>query len=401
MIYKGRFTFFVATLSKYLAVIYIIVSKAFLPLGMINGSIRLVLLLILTCVTLFSENLKPKSNALLNTQLVFIFITSLSGLIVAKNVTYVLETIQSLSYEFLFGYCVYRVSVRERSIDWFAFAWVASCLILVGYVFITGGYTVGKLARLSINEATNVNSVGVLFTFGIWCILYILSNRKMAIIHLIGCVIIIALFLYYIIKTLSRKSLIASAFLLLFWFVFALIPYLKRMSVGRRLMIIFVSVGTVWLIYYKFASVFSTAYSSMSYRLQRLSEENITDMHRFDLILDACKVFFQHPIIGVGWNNYRYYSFSGQYSHNTYVEVLACTGLLGASLAYTMWWLQIKSILVSFRNKIDRLPMASILSLFLVLVFIDSVQIMYYNSTLLMIMNLLFVLCLISNAKRD
>ena len=131
--------------------------------------------------------------------------------------------------------------------------------------------------------------------------------------------------------------------------------------------------------------------------MQRLSEENITDMRRFDLIIDACKVFLQHPVLGVGWNNYRYYSFSGQYAHNTYVEVLACTGILGSSFAYAMWWVQIKSVYLAIKNRISKVLIANIISLFLVLVFIDAVQIMYYNSTLLMVMNLLFTLCAVSN----
>lgn len=397
----GNLTLSIATLSKYMAVLYIIVSKAFVPLGMISGSIRLALLLLLTLITLFSENMRLKGNVLLKIEFVLIVVTSLSGFIVATNKNYVLDTVQSLLYDLLFGYCVYRISVKEKSIDWFALAWVVSGLILVGYVFITGGYSVGKLSRLSINESTNVNTVGVFIAFAIWCVLYLMSNRKISVLHLVGGTIIIALFLYFIIQTASRKSLIASLFLIIFWIVFALHPHLKRMSVGRRLAIITFFLTAVWFIYYRFGSEFARVSASMSYRMQMLLEENITDMHRFDLIIDACKVFFEHPFFGVGWNNYRYYSFSGQYAHNTYVEVLACTGILGSSFAYAMWWVQIKSILVSVKNRIGRVQIANIISLFLVLVFIDAVQIMYYNSTLLMVMNLLFTLCTISNLNAN
>ena len=393
----GNLTLSVATLSKYIAVLYIIASKALLPLGMISGGIKLALLLLLTLITLFSENMRPKGNALLKIEFVLIIVTSVTGFIVAINKTYVLETIQSLLYELMFGYCLYRISVKEKSIDWFALAWVVSGLILVGYVFITGGYSVGKLARLSINESTNVNTIGVFITFGIWFVLYLMSNRKLSALRLIGGIITIALFLYFIIETVSRKSLIASLFLILFWIVFALFPYLKRMSFGRRFAIIIIFLVAVWFIYYRFGADFIRVSASMSYRMQRLSEENITDMRRFDLIIDACKVFLQHPVLGVGWNNYRYYSFSGQYAHNTYVEVLACTGILGSSFAYAMWWVQIKSVYLAIKNRISKVLIANIISLFLVLVFIDAVQIMYYNSTLLMVMNLLFTLCAVSN----
>ena len=190
----GNLTLSVATLSKYIAVLYIIASKALLPLGMISGGIKLALLLLLTLITLFSENMRPKGNALLKIEFVLIIVTSVTGFIVAINKTYVLETIQSLLYELMFGYCLYRISVKEKSIDWFALAWVVSGLILVGYVFITGGYSVGKLARLSINESTNVNTIGVFITFGIWFVLYLMSNRKLSALRLIGGIITIALF---------------------------------------------------------------------------------------------------------------------------------------------------------------------------------------------------------------
>lgn len=389
------------SLTKYLAIAYIIVSKALVPLGVVNGGTKLVLLLLLTSCTLWTESLKPYLNNLFRVEAVMIFVTTVTGMLIARNKGYVLDTMQSLVYEMLFGYCMYRISVRERKIDWFAYAWIITSIILVGYIYITGGYSDGKLARISINESTNVNTIGVFIMFGIWCVLYLLSNKKMSIIRTVAGVLTIAIFLYFIIQTVSRKSLIGSAFLIIFWLVFVLNPYLKRMSFGKRWVVITLIAGATGFIYWKFGAVFSDASIAMNYRMSKLTEENITDMHRAALIKDALRVFVKHPLFGVGWNNYRFYSAFGQYSHNTYVEVLACTGLVGSFLAYALWFIEFKQVLLIIKKRKNKVVLANIICLLIILLFIDAVQIMYYNSTLLMIMHMIFTLSVIGSLNNN
>ena len=398
---SGRLSITTNALSKYMAMIYIVAVKALLPLGIISGGIKLGLLLLLTIITMWSEKMKPQINRLFRVELIFIFVTTLTGIVVAKNIGYVLDTTQTLVYELMFGYCMYKISVTEKSVDWFAYAWIVSSLILVGYLFITGGYSAGKIARLSINESTNVNTLGVFFMFGIWFVLYLLSSNKMTISRVAISVSTIAIFLFFIIQTVSRKALIASIFLIVSWLSFILRPNLKKLNLGKRWAVIILMIVVLGLIYWRFGGAFSNAFVAMDYRMSKLSEENIVDMYRFTLIEDAFKVFTQHPILGVGWNNSRYYSIFGKYSHNTYVEVLTCTGLIGSLPAYSLWFIEIKRILLMIKMKSNRVILANTISLFFVLLFIDSVQIMYYNSTLLMIMHIIFTLCTVGIMKSN
>lgn len=55
---------------------------------------------------------------------------------------------------------------------------------------------------------------------------------------------------------------------------------------------------------------------------------------RLYLIDTAKQVWWDHPILGVGWDNFRYYNGLHVYAHNSYFELLACTGIIGFCLYY-------------------------------------------------------------------
>lgn len=55
---------------------------------------------------------------------------------------------------------------------------------------------------------------------------------------------------------------------------------------------------------------------------------------RIYLTRAAKEVWMNHPILGVGWNNFRYYNNLGVYAHNNYYEALASLGIIGFALYY-------------------------------------------------------------------
>lgn len=69
---------------------------------------------------------------------------------------------------------------------------------------------------------------------------------------------------------------------------------------------------------------------------------------RMYLIDTAMEVWFEHPILGIGWNNFRYCNELGLYSHNNYVETLACLGIVGFILYYCQ---HIRACLLTFTRK--------------------------------------------------
>ena len=67
---------------------------------------------------------------------------------------------------------------------------------------------------------------------------------------------------------------------------------------------------------------------------QRSGIGNSTESRMY-LVETAQKVWMEHPVWGVGWNNFRYHNALGLYSHNNYIEVLTCLGIVGFALYYS------------------------------------------------------------------
>lgn len=72
----------------------------------------------------------------------------------------------------------------------------------------------------------------------------------------------------------------------------------------------------------------------------RSGEEEMVDgstQQRMYLMQQGIQVWKEHPFLGVGWNNYRYYNDAKLYAHNNYVELLASLGIVGFLLYYAMF----------------------------------------------------------------
>lgn len=57
---------------------------------------------------------------------------------------------------------------------------------------------------------------------------------------------------------------------------------------------------------------------------------------RIYLMQAAREVWMSHPLLGVGWNNFRYNNSLGLYAHNNYYETLASLGIVGFLLYYSI-----------------------------------------------------------------
>ncbi len=63
---------------------------------------------------------------------------------------------------------------------------------------------------------------------------------------------------------------------------------------------------------------------------------------RIELIKESARLFFRHPITGVGMSNFEFVSGMGMYPHNNYGVIFAETGIVGAVLYFTplLWALR-------------------------------------------------------------
>lgn len=102
------------------------------------------------------------------------------------------------------------------------------------------------------------------------------------------------------------------------------IRYIEGTSLKRKLL--FVLIAAVACV----ASIDPITKSYDNSYLKVRSETKAKDDVRALLLQDAIKVGCQHPIMGVGPGNYVRYSFNRHFSHCTYTELFANTGVIGA-----------------------------------------------------------------------
>lgn len=100
-------------------------------------------------------------------------------------------------------------------------------------------------------------------------------------------------------------------------------------------------------------------------------------------IQDAFRVFLNHPIFGVGLDNYRFFSVFSMYSHNTYAEILACTGIVGGiafiAVIFSPLKVIVKEAVSGIRNKTRSVADSFNIILAVIFLYICMTQICIYN----------------------
>jgi len=74
---------------------------------------------------------------------------------------------------------------------------------------------------------------------------------------------------------------------------------------------------------------------------------------RIGMYSQAWNLFLEHPVFGVGFGTYYFYSGRYAYTHTAFMELLACTGLLGFVLYYGLiftLWRRLSRLLKAYRD---------------------------------------------------
>lgn len=160
----------------------------------------------------------------------------------------------------------------------------------------------------------------------------------------------------------------------------------KIKQIFERILLVACLFGLLWYLVFN-TNVF---YNTIGVRLNRtlmyfLSEGSTYDnstRERQYYISVARDLFLQHPIIGVGLNNFKThiaaigYSHVA-YSHNNYWELLSCLGITGAALYY---WFHVKLLTKLIKNNTKRRKTYTLSIIVLVLYIIcDYANVSYMN----------------------
>lgn len=222
----------------------------------------------------------------------------------------------------------------------------------------------------------NPNSLAIMLIFSIFLSLYYLDNgyvkRTAKWIHFIN----ILFGLYTIFLTQSKKGLIFSLLIILLFLVL-------KFSFKKAILAFVIICLTIYLSLNLgfFSDIIDnslTRLSNMIAALQGTDTSHGNSTHvRLEYIDKGLEGFYEKPLLGHGFDSFSYYN--GGYSHNNLVELLFCTGIIGAVTFYT--------IHLSLLTKVFKNRLPNILAAFLVvIVLMDTGLVSYsYKGTMLML----------------
>lgn len=228
---------------------------------------------------------------------------------------------------FVLSMTIANLSSDKRCVPWlygvFIILLIQALVYANSHIMIEGFDTATD--RLN-DEKLNANTVAY-YTFFVTFAIYELGNSfliKNRVIANIFRLLFLAMYgvsFTVAILTGSRQVLIIQIPLLA---LLTSIRYIEGTSLKRKLL--FVLIAAVACV----ASIDPITKSYDNSYLKVRSETKAKDDVRALLLQDAIKVGCQHPIMGVGPGNYVRYSFNRHFSHCTYTELFANTGVIGA-----------------------------------------------------------------------
>lgn len=178
----------------------------------------------------------------------------------------------------------------------------------------------GVVRAESINENPNIAARYMVFAMGV-LLAYLTTIRNWRnFVLVIGGATVLLLGIF---STASRGGVLAVGVLLLF----ALIVFLWRLRLSRVLFVVLSVVSVVAAIFYFFPQYPEGI-------IMRFTGAANPTGGRTELIEIGLRYFSERPLMGVGLEAFRYYDLSVTHrpSHNTYVGLLAETGIIGFML---------------------------------------------------------------------
>lgn len=184
--------------------------------------------------------------------------------------------------------------------------------------------------KLSMESGATVstNDIGSIMAFGCFAILFAfgVGNKSNIYKTLLKIAYIVAA-MSVISVAGSRKSILSIIILFALIFVFCGRDFFERMTSVQFVSIIIVGIVAAFVVYTYLLPYFedTNLYVRMFGRGAERTAQS--DESRLELYKMALTEFIRHPLFGLGYNNYSY--LHGSYTHSTYVEPLACSGVFG------------------------------------------------------------------------
>ena len=249
-----------------------------------------------------------------------------TSLLIAYDQSSSLHSVRQYIIYCIIMYAICLITNHKKSYAWLLkiinIAVMICCVHLVGWGH---HYTTNRIV-LSTNS--NPNLLGTILNLGLFVVLF---QTKMSIKSLTIYFPQICLLLYNIIMTGSRKSLIVSIALIIMW-SFSTSIYIKNTGNKKQkfavLILLLCAICALWYFYNTFV-----IHTAVIDRMQTMGNEESNGV-RIEMYKEALEIFYDKPLLGGGFDQYKFLSGRGGYSHSTYAEAIADFGFFGFVLYF-------------------------------------------------------------------
>ena len=343
---------------------YYILQGSFIPYGTI-----LFYALAFMCVILDAYKSNRMSRKTEIMYWIFYGVVSLALVSFAQSSSHVFSGLYKYAQRTALIVFIYYICSKESSIRFAINLLMTTAVSCAISILMTIDNITSRLS-LSTGADVSANDVGAILAFGCFAILQVnLEKIRSSTIRNLLKVSGIILCITVIFLTGSRKSIYAVILLWLLLFIMGVNDYWKNISPATFFSLTAVLIlASVWIS----DNLVPYMYETSLYNRLFGVDVDITvasDDGRMELYALALKDFWKKPIIGMGFNNFDF--LHGTYSHSTYVEPLANSGLLG--LLYLIPYVEIvkkqirlvRAYRYSSQNKLQQKEILSFLIVFL------------------------------------
>jgi O-antigen ligase len=304
---------------------------------------------------IYNVNLKDFFSFEISTYLIFLFYIISVGYIVTVHdkIEFINIILTFMQKSTLFIIIAIWVSIT-KSIKGISKIIVLNSILAGIISLINGNYVYG---RLSLSLADNPNDLAYIMLSGVIALLLIIPEIKFKNSWL--AILIIIFSNYIIFLTGSRKNLVISVICV---FLYILFQRSKLSFIKGLVKYIFI-IGIIIV-------VIGIGYSNLVQDSKLTRDASESDLVRIQMYNVGLDIFKDHPLFGVGFDGYKAISGMGTYSHSTYMEILANTGLFGFLLYFSIYLsIFIKYIKIIFRmeNSEEKVRVYQMLLLFMII----------------------------------
>ena len=291
-----------------------------------------IVLLLTGCVVtrmLYDGYLSVQGMPSLLKMFIVYFLYSFLGILVAKNISTLISSIITYGCFITVCFDCWYISFRKQDNRWlYRILKLVALVCAVQTVFFGQPYFNG-IEVITMSPTNNPNTLGFVLVIGILSFAIDMNLEKKSTFFFTMAADI--LMLYGIVLTGSRKCLLASVPIMLYWLFY----YVKTMRKERRQKELLIAIILITIAAFGCVKYISRDFqnSAVFERMTLLFSEGGTDT-RESLYRDAWEYFKTSPIIGIGFNQYRQWSPHGYYSHSSYAEILSCGGIIGVLIFF-------------------------------------------------------------------